>query len=168
MRTSYSDGDATDNHFVSTATGPKSLYDRRDLLEACTHGTRNRSLSSPPQISPDGRHFWDGQSWREISPDRRSWWDGTIWRPVVPAIGPTVGAQYSPDGRFQWTGTQWIPTSVPRSGGWWWNGMQWVPALTPVHRAFRRLGFKVETLLVGCALFGLFFILAAAIALHSR
>jgi hypothetical protein len=131
-------------------------------------GTGTDTLSSPPQISPDGQHFWDGQSWREISPDRRSWWDGTTWRPVIPALTTAVSAQYSPDGRFQWTGSQWIPTSVPRSGGWWWNGMQWVPARTPVHRAFRSLGLKLGTMLIGCALLGLFVLLAAAIALYSR
>jgi hypothetical protein len=83
-------------------------------------------------------------------------------------MNSAVNAQYSPDGRFQWTGSKWIPVSVARSGGWWWNGMQWVPARTPVQRAFRRLGFQFGTMLFGCALFGLFFLFAIAIALHSR
>jgi len=44
------------------------------------------------QMSPDGRYWWDGQSWRDAqvevpptaqrSPDERSWWDGRQWRPV--------------------------------------------------------------------------------------
>jgi len=44
------------------------------------------------QMSPDGRYWWDGQSWRDAqvevpptaqrSPDGRSWWDGRQWRPV--------------------------------------------------------------------------------------
>jgi hypothetical protein len=53
-------------------------------------------------------------------------------------------------------------------GGWWWNGMQWVPARTPVQRALRRFGFRFGTMLFGCALFGLFFLFAIVIALHSR
>ena len=45
------------------------------------------------QMSPDGRFWWDGQSWRdahvEIPPsaqrsaDGQFWWDGRQWRPVA-------------------------------------------------------------------------------------
>jgi hypothetical protein len=44
------------------------------------------------QMSPDGRYWWDGQSWRdaqvEVPPtaqrsgDGHFWWDGRQWRPV--------------------------------------------------------------------------------------
>jgi hypothetical protein len=45
------------------------------------------------QLSPDGRYWWDGQSWRdaqvEVPPtaqrslDGHFWWDGRQWRPVA-------------------------------------------------------------------------------------
>jgi len=44
------------------------------------------------QLSPDGRYWWDGQSWRDAqvevppaaqrSADGHFWWDGRQWRPV--------------------------------------------------------------------------------------
>ncbi len=44
------------------------------------------------QMSPDGRYWWDGQSWRDAqvqvppsaqrSADGHFWWDGKQWRPV--------------------------------------------------------------------------------------
>jgi len=56
---------------------------------------------APPQYSPDGRWWWDGQQWtpvqqtaaqsqplwrwdgqRWISLDDRFWWDGTSWQPL--------------------------------------------------------------------------------------
>jgi hypothetical protein len=45
------------------------------------------------QLSPDGRYWWDGQSWRDAqvevppsaqrSPDGHFWWDGRQWRPLA-------------------------------------------------------------------------------------
>ena len=55
-------------------------------------------------LSPDGRHQWDGTSWRSIagaappgterSPDGHYWWDGIAWRliPVTEATTPLVGS----------------------------------------------------------------------------
>jgi len=53
---------------------------------------------SPPidepvlQLSPDGREWWDGETWRSTAisaptdarrnADGSQWWDGTSWRPV--------------------------------------------------------------------------------------
>jgi hypothetical protein len=47
------------------------------------------------QLSPDGRHWWDGQEWKSAeqwvppgvqrSPDGRWWWDGHRWR-SIPAL----------------------------------------------------------------------------------
>jgi hypothetical protein len=46
------------------------------------------------QLSPDGRHWWDGQAWQDAaltvppgsprSPDGSQWWDGVRWRPAPP------------------------------------------------------------------------------------
>jgi hypothetical protein len=45
------------------------------------------------QMSPDGRYWWDGQSWRDAqvevppsaqrSADGHFWWDGRQWRPLA-------------------------------------------------------------------------------------
>jgi hypothetical protein len=125
-------------------------------------------VSAPPQLSPDGRSWWDGSAWRQVSSDRRSWWDGASWQPLPGAATPQITPlQFSPDGRFQWNGQQWIPANVPRSGGWWWNGWQWVPRQSPVGRAFTRLGVNLAFALIGCLLFGAFFAAAVVIAFHS-
>jgi hypothetical protein len=52
-----------------------------------------------PRLSPDGRYWWDGQTWRDagvqappgaqLSPDHAFWWDGASWRPVPPGGGGT-------------------------------------------------------------------------------
>ena len=44
-----------------------------------------------PQLSPDGRWFWDG----------------TTWRPAL-----------SPDGRWRWNGYSWVAVSRGLSAGW--------------------------------------------------
>lgn len=125
-------------------------------------------MSAPPQLSPDGRLWWDGSVWRQVSSDRRSWWDGSNWQAVPLAASPQLTPlQFSPDGRFQWNGQQWIPTNVARSGFWWWNGWQWVPRQSPVGRAFTRLGINVGFALIGCLILGSFFLVAIVIAFHS-
>ncbi len=84
---------------------------------------------APPQYSPDGRWWWDGQQWtpvqqapaqpqslwrwdgrRWISLDNRFWWDGTTWQPVqVPdAVGLLRGAQ---GGAGQMSYRRFWPTS---------------------------------------------------------
>ena len=54
------------------------------------------TVAGGPQMSADGRYWWDGQAWRdtakEIPPDAmRSadgfyWWDTRTWRPVPPPV----------------------------------------------------------------------------------
>jgi hypothetical protein len=46
-----------------------------------------------PQISDDGKWYWDGAQWRSLlSPDGRSVWNGSAWVPVAPAQAPTPAA----------------------------------------------------------------------------
>lgn len=62
-------------------------------------GRGSRAAESSPQISPDGRYWWDGQSWRDAeqaappsamrSADGYYWWDGNSWR-RVPAPAPAT------------------------------------------------------------------------------
>jgi len=43
--------------------------------------------SGGPQISPDGRWWWDGQQWQSLySPDGSHRWDGKAWVPVAAAV----------------------------------------------------------------------------------
>ena len=71
-------------------------------------GRGSRPADSSPQISPDGRYWWDGQSWRDAeqmappntmrSADGYYWWDGTSWRRVpAPAPAPVPVATLSPN-----------------------------------------------------------------------
>jgi hypothetical protein len=61
--------------------------------EADDSGGRPPVVDEPgPQLSPDGREWWDGETWRSTatsaptearrSADGSEWWDGTSWRPV--------------------------------------------------------------------------------------
>ena len=46
-------------------------------------------MSASPQLSPDGRWWWDSVAWREVSQDGRWWWDGARWQPVPVLVQPT-------------------------------------------------------------------------------
>jgi hypothetical protein len=48
--------------------------------------------AAPPQLSPDGRWYWDGGEWRSaISPDGRWRFDGRQWVPIGPQPAPGGG-----------------------------------------------------------------------------
>jgi len=49
---------------------------------------RRIAVSSQPQLSPDGRWWWDSGSWHPVSDDRHWWWDGVRWQSL--AGGPSV------------------------------------------------------------------------------
>jgi hypothetical protein len=60
----------------------------------------SKAVESSPQMSPDGRYWWDGQGWRDAeqsappnamrSADGYYWWDGKSWRAAPsPAPPPT-------------------------------------------------------------------------------
>jgi hypothetical protein len=69
-------------------------------------GRGSRVVESRPEMSPDGRYWWDGQAWRDAehvpppsalrSADGYYWWDGTNWR-RVPAPAPVPVATLSPN-----------------------------------------------------------------------
>ncbi len=49
--------------------------------------------AEPPQVSPDGKFYWDGERWvATLSDDQRWKWDGTKWVAVEQA-SPTQLAQ---------------------------------------------------------------------------
>ena len=50
-------------------------------------------MSASPQLSPDGRWWWDSLAWREVSQDGRWWWDGVRWQ-QVPVLSPPTPAQH--------------------------------------------------------------------------
>ncbi|BEP13782.1 hypothetical protein acdb102_20930 [Acidothermaceae bacterium B102] len=90
-------------------------------------------------MSPDGRHWWDGEKWIDVSTDATTLhaaglaeepaaetavdtgWQGTdeelpVAEPVasepepVQAVQPAQAErQLSPDGMWEWNGTQWVP-----------------------------------------------------------
>jgi hypothetical protein len=57
----------------------------------------SRAVEASPQMSPDGRYWWDGQGWRDAeqsappnatrSADGYYWWDGKGWR-TAPSPAP--------------------------------------------------------------------------------
>lgn len=59
---------------------------------------------APPQYSPDGRWWWDGQQWTpaqqaRAQPQSQWRWDGRRWTSL--------------DDRFWWDGTTWQPVTAP-------------------------------------------------------
>jgi Nuclease-related domain len=69
-----------------------------------------------PQISPDGRWWWDGGGWHQVSTDGRWWWDGTQWLELAPQVLPnSVRPVLSEDGEFVWDGQRWLPTNRVRA-----------------------------------------------------
>ncbi|MDX6209382.1 MAG: hypothetical protein QOE24_1773 [Frankiales bacterium] len=88
-------------------------------------------------MSPDGRHWWDGEQWIDVSTDATSLhaaglaedspasasadsgWRGSeggvaeTFPEPEPEPEPVVAAQperqLSPDGMWEWNGTQWVP-----------------------------------------------------------
>jgi hypothetical protein len=71
-------------------------------------GRGSKAAEPGPQMSPDGRYWWDGQAWRDAeqsappnamrSADGYYWWDGNSWRsaPATPP-SPAPVASLSPN-----------------------------------------------------------------------
>lgn len=93
----------------------------------------------PPQVSPDGKFYWDGQRWGPmpepppplVSPDGLFYWDGERWVPT-PAPAPLGVARRVPPPplvfsvkiRSAWDGIHWGSLSQ-----FYWDGKRWVPML---------------------------------------
>jgi len=60
-----------------------------------------RVTSPGPQLSPDGRYWWDGTSWRVVS---------------IEPPAQRAPVQYSPDGHYWWDGAAWQPVQDPGAG----------------------------------------------------
>ncbi len=77
----------------------------------------------PPQVSPDGRFWWDGrarQAMPTLSPDGSHWWNGRAWQavPVVEAAAaPPTELEFDRQGGWavEETGT-YGPSSTPFLG----------------------------------------------------
>jgi hypothetical protein len=95
----------------------------------------------PPQVSPDGKFYWDGQRWGPmpepppplVSPDGLFYWDGERWVPT-PAPAPLGVARRAPapplavsvKTRSAWDGIHWGSVSQ-----FYWDGKRWVPMQAP-------------------------------------
>ena len=88
---------------------------------------------APPQYSPDGRWWWDGQQWTLVDQEpaqlQPPWrWDGRRW--------------ISLDNRFRWDGTTWQPVEVPdavglRRGAQGGAGRMWYQRFWPTSPRLR-------------------------------
>ncbi len=54
--------------------------------------------SPPPQVSPDGKFYWDGQRWVPMQ--------------AALAPEPPQPRQLSPDGKYYWDGERWVPVAL--------------------------------------------------------
>ena len=65
----------------------------------------------PPQVSPDGRFYWNGERWvlmqvpapPLVSPDGQFYWDGVRWEPLVASV-PEPEERHERLGREYWPG----------------------------------------------------------------
>ncbi|MDQ6919111.1 MAG: hypothetical protein M3Z98_07105 [Candidatus Dormibacteraeota bacterium] len=70
------------------------LLARRRRPAVPAFATTHPPVATGVQFSPDGRHWWNGQTWQDAelsvppgsprSPDGGYWWDGARWRPMPP------------------------------------------------------------------------------------
>ena len=89
-------------------------------------GTGASFTNRTPPLSPDGKSYWDGETWATLpSGDLR--WNGTQW-----LVKPTTGIfewdgqewKQKPSGEARWNGTEWLPE--PQTGDQGWDGQSWV------------------------------------------
>lgn len=101
----------------------------------------------PPQVSPDGKFYWDGAQWVPVQ-HRPAEASTATTETATPASTTNVivrgGRSLSPDQRFWWDGAQWLPYRPIT-----WNSIQ-IHSNPPEDRATlsRNLG-------IWCALFGI-------------
>jgi hypothetical protein len=55
----------------------------------------------PPQVSPDGKFYWDGTRWVPMP-------TAAVQEPQ-PVAESAPSRQLSPDGKYYWDGTRWVP-----------------------------------------------------------
>jgi len=66
------------------------------------------AIQARPQISEDGKWYWDGSQWQSLlSPDGASMWNGTTWVPVPADPAPAPAAAAAPDQPSWLQGADW-------------------------------------------------------------
>ena len=101
----------------------------------------------PPQVSPDGKFYWDGARWVPVehgSAEAPSPSTETATPSATTNVIARGGRWLSPDQKFWWDGGQWLPYRPIT-----WNSIQ-IHSNPPEDRAklSRNLG-------IWCALFGI-------------
>ncbi len=88
----------------------------------------------PPQVSPDGKFYWDGTRWVPMQ------------TPAAPGPQPVAESarslQLSLDGKSYWDGERWVPTTAPTTSG--------VPAQIPPSYAAPKKGHALRNVSLGC------------------
>jgi YVTN family beta-propeller protein len=72
---------------------------------------------APPQLSPDGRFYWDGEKWVPVEAQIQAMDAASRLVPPGNTQKPTPGGLISGDGRWSWDGAAWRPRS-PRNSPW--------------------------------------------------
>lgn len=69
----------------------------------------------PPQVSPDGRYWWDGRAWQAmptLSPDGSQWWNGRAWQ-AIPVAEEAAAPPPELEQQASWAVVETSPQGPP-------------------------------------------------------